>query len=518
MKKSIIFFSFLICVSNLFAQKKAIKVNAKESQGYLILEDDSLDIECWLVNFSERVWQSTDSFELKELDQIRICGKNYVTIPTNYFDEKRDIRVSIYGFDSNGNKSIYELNQGIGVYECANPEMGSLRRCGVICDGQWLGYAYAYEIYFNEYFNPQQPNGTGSGVVLVDDIYQFSDGFVSIPFYANVPVDQIDAFMELNYGYEFSQLNQNSVNVSPILYSQNSGGVVYSPFNQVIPYNTPYRKIAKNLSKWRNYSLDMTYPNLLIGQTCNFNLNYFINLVNSNPNYSGPDLNCYGENFSLQDGETSAFNTNCLPSQLINGQLVIDSFNDAFALIDAVENCLGNGNSSNGNWWDVAEASFELAFVKNNGSGSSENDVFWAYSKTEGLIKGFSGTLKDGLYKLNIISSEGVYFPLIVQIKKEQVFTCMQKDLLDVNIYPVPVNDNSFTIDLEVGFTGKIKYELLDSNGKIHYSESLDVVQNEQNKKYKIKVKTKNNLPQGTLYNRFTCPDGSVYSKTILNN
>lgn len=522
MKKSILSICATSLLSGMPFAQSVVQAIPANTQGYIVLKENGISIDCWQVSFTERKWNSTSDYVLVPLESVRVCGKDYLALPDAFGgDSDRDILFSVVGYDANGGKHAYDTDVSTGTYQGMNGEAGSLRRCGAICDGQRQGYAYAYETYVMEYFTSQNPNGTGAGSVNVDIATKYQQDAVNVPYYAYVPTSNIQNHFWLNYQYTPAQYqneaDQNPLLMSPVLNTIDLGpGVgIMDPSNQWV--SGYYRMIAKNLGPWRLHAASMQYPGLSVSQVCNYDINFFINTVNSNPNYSGPDLECYGNGFALQNAQTSQFDGDCLPIQSGNMMATLDGFNSALDVLDAIEDCI-DPSTGPGHWWEeLGYASLEHIFspeLGSGGDGTTSPEVF-GYSYSRGVFAN-TGVLTEGLYRLNAVTRSGEYFPLIVEVKEKQTFTFAQKDMMDVNFFPVPIVDNTYTMDLSIGFSGKLLYQLIDDKGNVIYEETLDVKKTATGETHRVKVQSDIEIPSGLLFNRFVCPDGSVYAETIM--
>jgi hypothetical protein len=125
----------------------------------------------------------------------------------------------------------------------------------------------------------------------------------------------------------------------------------------------------------------------------------------------------------------------------------------------------------------------------------------------QALINGF--TLTPGLYNFGFAVKDYGYVPVIFEIEEKLNVVTSLSDFLSVNIYPVPITDNSFTIDMTASETLNFTYELRDGNGLLLHKEGFRLKKNQQ---WSHVVKPKNGVPNGNHINRFIFSDGSVLS------
>jgi hypothetical protein len=535
--KKIIFAALALGISpNLIAQS-AVKAIPKNTHGYIILNDFNHNIDCWQIDFFERKLQN-NTMSYVPLKSTTICGKDYVGVPDGIGgDITRDIYFSVSGSESNGTKHTFDQLVSTGIFSSAvvqNPDW-YIRRAGVACDGQSQGYAYAYDLSINEKATNQNPNGTGSGSIFFNPATRYQQGAVLVPFYAFVETSNLANHFNLNYGWTPSQY-QSYLNpytspdpllISPILHTQDlpSGVGIMNPSNQWITGD--YRMVAKNMGQYRG-SMGAVKSNVDVSIVSQFNLAAYMNMVNNSSDYYGPEVKCLGDGFAMQGTDISASNLDCLP---INNSNLISPTSNQFSpgqYFQDIQDCFGvydGGTSSH--WWEEAVSWVEFVYdVEGNTPGVTLGsdprlhvdpltgfETVWAFNQAQGIHIN-KGTLKPGIYKLGMILNNGDYMPLMFEVKETLPIVSQLKDLMDVNFFPVPITGNQFTMDLETGFSGKVIYQLFDNQGNKIYEQNLDLQKTNGRDPYRIQVNVPSNIPNGLLFNKFICPDGSIYTKT----
>ncbi|WP_341905147.1 hypothetical protein [Fluviicola taffensis] len=539
--KKIIFTALVLGIAPKLIAQSAVKAIPKNTHGYIILNDANHNIDCWQIDFFEKKIQNT-AVVYAPLKSERICGKDYVGMPDGIGgDITRDIYFSVSGSESNGTKHTFDQLVSTGTFSAFNGTPDTyIRRAGVACDGQTQGYAYAYDLSINEICTPQNPNGTGGGSVFMSPASRYQQGSVFIPFYAFVGANSttISNHFMLNYGLTPSQYqgyisgsnNSNPLLVSPILHTQDlpSGVAVMNPSNQWI--SGEYRMIAKNLSQYRP-ALGSVKTNVDVSIVSQFDLAAYINLVNNSSEYlCSEELKCLGNGFAMQGTDVSASNTDCLP---INNTNLISPTSNEFSpgtYFQGIQDCFGvySGGTSP-HWWEEAVSWVEFVYdVDGNTPGvATGNDprlridpltgfeTVWAFNQTNGIYYN-KGTLKPGIYKLGMVLNNGDYFPLMFEVKETLPIVSELKDLMDVNFFPVPIKGNQYSMEVETGFSGKVIYQLFDSQGNKLYEETLDLQKTTGRDPYTIRVNVPTDIPTGLLFNKFICPDGSIFTETTI--
>lgn len=116
-------------------------------------------------------------------------------------------------------------------------------------------------------------------------------------------------------------------------------------------------------------------------------------------------------------------------------------------------------------------------------------------------------TLQPGLYNFGMSVKDVGYVPIIFELEKKMNFSMAMSNLLSVNIYPVPIVDHKFTIDMRATESLKFTYEFRDDTGKLLYTEKFQLKKGQE---WKHVVAPKQGIPNGMHINRFIFEDGSV--------
>ena len=165
----------------------------------------------------------------------------------------------------------------------------------------------------------------------------------------------------------------------------------------------------------------------------------------------------------------------------------------------------GTSNPNEPNAWSIADHLLQ-GEIRNLNHQASDPIQFFPFTAENG--GGF--TLEAGLYNFAFIMKDGTYKPVVVEVDRQVNVTLMLADLLDVNIYPVPITDNTFTVEMVANDDLRFNYQLLDDSGMQLYGESFSLKKDQE---WKHAVIVESGIPDGILINRFEFSDGSV--KTI---
>ena len=124
-------------------------------------------------------------------------------------------------------------------------------------------------------------------------------------------------------------------------------------------------------------------------------------------------------------------------------------------------------------------------------------------------------TVEKGLNKITVIEKGGKTNYLVFETLETFESDYVLSNFLSVNIFPVPLVEDDFKMNIQSGATMDFTYELFDFNGNLLHKINYSVKQghNEDHK-----VRSDKPIPRGLLLNRFTFKDGSSLSITTTKN
>jgi|GEM_PF-5268163 len=136
----------------------------------------------------------------------------------------------------------------------------------------------------------------------------------------------------------------------------------------------------------------------------------------------------------------------------------------------------------------------------------TEEDIY----DSNGNLNEVEVTLDKGIHSLRIVGTDGKMGVVFFEVKEGGTFTLPMSGFLDINIYPVPLVSNQFTVGLSSHANISVIYEIYDMQSNCYHREIFDMHKDEEDD-FVINADTP--LPSGILINRWTFSDGSV--KTI---
>ncbi|MEX1001025.1 MAG: hypothetical protein WDZ35_02835 [Crocinitomicaceae bacterium] len=116
-------------------------------------------------------------------------------------------------------------------------------------------------------------------------------------------------------------------------------------------------------------------------------------------------------------------------------------------------------------------------------------------------------TIDEGLYMIGVQFKDASYLTLWFDSVKSRVWNIPYSELLEANIFPVPIQDDEFTLSMTAKAKLKFDYVLYDLNGEELFRRNF-VIPKDHSREQIIKIH--NGIPSGQLVNKFYFEDGSV--------
>ncbi|MBI1835882.1 MAG: hypothetical protein HYR91_01315 [Flavobacteriia bacterium] len=477
---------------------------------------------CWRFVFSERTGTPTAMHPdgIIPLDNITVCGKNYVQVPASYrYDRKRDIIMTIYGTNKTSEVKVLS-NVRLGNYTGpAKQQPGTLNplfRCAAVCDGNlYQGQSYAYALKIYEKATTSQPNGTGETYMSLEGINSaLVNNEIVVPYFGFYSVTQANAWAGARSNNTMTIEQYRSAffdyPISPMLNTdQLEGGVVIrDPNGTPINLHTDYYMIKKDLGPFENDNQLLTGNYDSWGSDCNNGnatlvgfINFFNNYALEKPN-NFVELACWGNGYSVSDEGDLENSSPC-------GEETYNSFNQDIDVWEVAQWMAGCNPTADPHLHPHIIVMLELAPI----GGGNPNPIY--SSKSEFARIGEKITVPANLYKLKVAFSDGTYKELVIEAKQTYTYTASIKDLVAPLIYPVPIIGDKFTVQLESSIATSFLYELWDGNGHKILTRKMEVgVTN--GTPYDINVNSDSPIPSGTLIHKFIFSDGSIRTINTL--
>lgn len=124
---------------------------------------------------------------------------------------------------------------------------------------------------------------------------------------------------------------------------------------------------------------------------------------------------------------------------------------------------------------------------------------------------GFELNLDKGLYSAMLTTQKGGQVFRLIEVHEAIDLLASYAEFTDVNIYPVPIQNDWFSIDLMSSISSTIEYEIYDVSGFLLHSQRIVLGKNGL---VTLRIAPSNPLPNGLHSHVFRFPDGSQKSIT----
>ena len=275
--------------------------------------------------------------------------------------------------------------------------------------------------------------------------------------------------------------------------------------------------IAKSMGKWGG-------ENTVPGSTC---------LVTNNTAY-GPSAGVNSIQWAMQliNNNSTSNPNNCNKPQLICSSAGGTSFPNTYdddwyarmlklelkkwpdtsyrynSISNAIESILNPSKTIVGPWWDeyYSISLTKISGIKSEIFSFKIQDVF----NETGIINDLPLNIQDGLYSILIQAVDGSSITILREIiSSEENKTNTDADYLGKSIFPVPIIENQFSINLTASKNLNFTYLLYDFNMHLIYNTKIRINEGESRV---IIINPDDIIPNSTLLNQFIFEDGSQSS------
>jgi hypothetical protein len=448
-----------------------------------------------------------------------MAGVNYMKIPDNIDYSKDNYTIEVTGYNNTNQISSFEE----AIVNPLPPEAGPSEfnhECSWICDG--LTYAYEIKAYSNT-LDPHPWYTNSHSFLTLESARQDFGTLGGVPYYEYMSETQFLAQCNsYQTGGPGSCIIDNINNIkitNPQIDYRNAQ-------NNVIP--GPVYGVGKDLGPWEgNFISTGSIPTG--NAICGNNLGWAINRINTmsgpfnQPNlldlYGMPDLECTpgfapsGNSIGTLDQST----LDCIGqlNWVFGDPLANPNANgDVFDYLNAIQECLGNTGFSQ--WYeDIEEVSIYQIL---GGNTTQPIDIYAsALFNENGEFDSPQISLLPGLYSIALKSTDnGLYLPLIEEIKEPLNSSIPMSSLFSATLYPNPIIENFVDIDMTSQAKMAVDFLITDLNGS-EYTKRKLFLEKDQNQNVRISIDQIESLPTGTLICTFIFQDGSSQSYNIIN-
>ena len=481
-----------------------------EGQGWLVLNRKAYpDVVSWQVQIVKRTYFVTDSdttYVDDIISKVDLGKTNYTKIPYEYLNNRdENYLLNIRGVNNQGEILANVEGLNLSVYPPAvdvGPQYNET--------GYWkcIGSTYAWEIQqYTSYDFGQTP----MSYFTLQSTYRYFDENISqaIPYYQYMGEEEFnsiknDITKQKYYGLNSNDISSlNYVNGVKIIKISNDGST-YDVHNQLITGEWIYG-VQKFLGPWSTYFgpvVQVAY--IPMDDMTGVPIDDIIQLMNNHYDFTGvgysQKLACDQNEIDVTD-VTEANYTKCL-REYFDYQLGVDG--DIFDQLNELHDCLYGTDTS---LWDDHHG--RIINITITPLSSDEASIILKYSdffRHNGEFISPNIVLDKGLYTIGYLFKDKTYIPLIEEVKNSFVNQYELSNLLDVTIYPVPVQGDRFNLKMHASAKLKFDYILYDFNGNVLYRKHF-VLQKGHDRDFTVRVN--GGIPNGILINKFVFEDNS---------
>lgn len=474
----------------------------KTTNGVILLEPKA-GLKHWQVVIWKRTY-SGNTYSDDIVHREKWTGINSYFVPSRYHEDKEshEYMYQIRGYDS-GNQILHDT----GVHSVVGDGTPKVLRKTWVCDG--YDYAYKVALYTEA--------GYANGTLIVegpDYVYEYIRP-------ADIPCD-LDPF-DPQYIYF---VEAHGLDDQWCFFLGQGGGFDFSTIELTNDYQSYYDK----------YGYLITTPTLYAVQKVNWkwpsgailadniadasvfalaDIDYVIDYLNQYSNIAlvSPDhpvLDCFNYGVPPQ-GSYSYSDPGSVADCILNGTEYVLTLDEAFAgsedlpsLVSVISNCQESGGISYLDGLDVVDISdlknpvFLITYDRDDFMDENEHFTFPSFE------------MGKGTYWICVRFTNG-RFAHFFKTVNERLFNAVEDALLvDFTIFPVPITNDCFSVNVESHTNTSLRYEVFNHAGAPIYSMALKVSPNDD---FYFPVDIPEGIPSGNVFHRFVFEDGSI--KTI---
>ena len=562
-----------ICTSISYSQNGPSPIYGEPTkyQRFLVLDEASYpQVNQWTIEISHVDYDTLGNIESSRLIEIiELDNKSFVKLSENHINKYKNTAIMVSGYDNQKKLIVKD--------EWLTPPQFGTDLWDPLCEGICNASTYSYKVEIREKVNQNnQPVVGGGQMVHLTDahFYSNSESQVYIPLYRYMTENEYeslkdnstsnDSWYENNtlahYGIFFTG---NTNHIAPdgikILDIPNAQTGEYRNYqNQPIAQGVVYgvQKTLGHYEKDRQGSHSFTDAEHSCGnlesfgnshsaqiqQALNFTLyanqrfefpnpqagllHYNQNLVCQNA-WSLPGTSVSGGNDGWIKDELAPFldyNWLFWVEDTENG--VGNNDNDIFDVMEEFFDKFRTDvklfeNQTSISWWPGDSISSIQIYRVDRQYDTSFHKPFTIYRDSlinkNGDMSEINFTTDAGLYNLVLnIENTSVNIPYLFEVTKKMTHYSIENlcDQIEITIFPVPIENNTFTTRIRSEINLIINYKVIDEQGHIHYQKRHDI---RENQTHDIIINDVN-LPNGLIFHTFEIDNNCSRTITTIKN
>lgn len=527
-----LFVCLILGVSGNQSKAQILNFTPEQLHNYVMLDYQKFQkFETWDVDIKQRIYIDSINYIDSTVFSQKVIGQDYYKIPDVFFNDSLCFLLILTGYDKQGSAiEVAEVIIGAPVPDGTEYYHNYHKW---ICNG----WQYAYTI--DSHMALDNGNNTGAGYLSVDFASYATDPKMYVYYHTDVWNNLLENnpqvlserhgnFGNPNLGYS-SNPNFNFVENADA--SADLRG--WDGLMRTTTTSSALIGVRKEYGmKWRNHLGGVITDINAIGSEA-WDILDAVEEINlhANPSfdfYNPPmeELECigYGVYDPIVNDPTDAISFTPYTSYRYYPQNDTmwplgsneDEFEDIYDLIDRVGEAKNSVNDDKFTWPnDVVR--IDLTKLSNGGENICR---LYADSITDvnGNILTPSFSMTKGLYSISFVHPDASHNYSIIEVNNKVTNNLDVADFFEITIYPVPLFNDYFFINLQSELSEEIEYTLFDDNGRFLHSEQIIFTpQASRNLGYTFKIMTERTpLPLGVLINKFVFSDGSSQSIQIL--
>ncbi len=503
--------SLFICFILFFqnnAKAQLLEYRPQDLHNYVLIKYDKFQrCESWFIEVKQRIYSNSENYTEDVIYKQTVFGQNYSKLPDELFEGEKHLFLTV----STRNKSGVILESEDVILTSAGP--GGPQYYANYDVWKCNGINYAFQITSSRIIS--------NGVIS-------NSGYLSLEPWPN-PQEYVyfsaDDYVAIRENYASRHNFEDYYDVDMVfdvqtykikkLYDVTAADGFLGPDGQIVigtGENQTVFAVRKNLGEWDGATVSTS---TLDGIFSDWDINQAVDMINmyGNPSfdyYDMPNLICIEAtgNINGESNDASIY-VDCW-KDVYNENWADPDF-DFFDVIESVSDCI-NGDDNDWPWASIID---NISIVQL----SSNKELRETISSTDLIDENNNITapqfnLEKGIYSISYEFEDNSFAYSILDIKDRTHCSMEIKDFFDISIYPVPINNESFNINISSEITEEIEYNLYDKDGNLLYSQTISFNPKSHDRdNYTFNVSPLIHLPEGVLVNQFIFSDNSV--KTI---
>lgn len=507
------------------------------NKGYAVWNCDDPDLSYYRVHILENTL-SGNTLNQTLLERHELWGINYLKVKDDFWKTSHSDKwytIQVLAFNSSGNQISVDEEDLQDVINSAGPEGGFGE---TLCNWECVSSNYAYRIQAYDY--------NGFNYIQMNTFDYVNEAGIGVPHYRWFDPVEYDMYTDegfgsgssnyhgMSSGWNFPEVGEPYVEGAQIIKLENTSDSYFCDVNGTQITSNYVYGIQKALGPWedgneyRMYDYGVNLCLVQYGMAPPDGLGALINLMNNeNDDPNLPTLAC-----AANLGAGCGSNGNGTPDDGIFDDIEIEAevecgiiftYNSIWGPIgDAIDsdfdclppsNLIIDGEIAIGTFLASTEV-FQIVELDESPETillTSASD----YIDASGEPISMSLNLEPGLYKIIAKTPNKGLRYTIAEVDNRINLSLLHKDYFSAVIFPNPIINNNYNIQMQASARLNVLYELFDSQGNLLWKQSFNL-KDGHDESHQIDPGLQ--IPSGMLLHKFSFEDGSSETYTTLRN